>query len=225
MRKHLAVCLCLAAAWPLQRRWLRRRRSEASALVTKIIELTNAGKFAEALPLAQRMLSNSGKATRPQSPRPRERAEQPGGTQSGIRSPQRGRAALSACAGNPGKGAWDQAIPMWRPRSTMSPCFIRRFGRHREAEPLYQRSLAIREKALGAGPSGCRIDAQQPRRALPGHGPACRGRAAVQALARDRRKAARTRPSPCRKLRSTAWRCFIGSAIALTRSSLCSNAR
>ena len=66
-------------------------------------------------------------------------------------------------------------------------------GRHAEAEPLYQRALAIREKALGPDHPDI-ATAQQPRRALPGHRPPRRGRAALRARDRDPREGPPRRP-------------------------------
>ena len=52
-------------------------------------------------------------------------------------------------------------------------------GRYAEAEPLYKRALAINEKALGPEHPDCRHRSQQPRGALRGARPLCRGRASV----------------------------------------------
>ena len=53
---------------------------------------------------------------------------------------------------------------MSAPRSTTSPSCIESQGRYAEAEPLYKRSLAIVEKALGPDHPDVGTVAQQPRR-------------------------------------------------------------
>ena len=79
-----------------------------------------------------------------------------------------------------------------------------------EAEPLYKRSLAIREKALGPDHPDCRYVAQQSGRALPGPGPLYRRRAALQAQPCHSRKSARPRPPRCRPIAQQPGRAVRG---------------
>ncbi len=59
----------------------------------------------------------------------------------------RGRAALPAGAGDLGERPWARSTLTWPPASTTWRSSTAQ-GRYAEAEPLYQRALAIREKAL-----------------------------------------------------------------------------
>ena len=71
-------------------------------------------------------------------------------------------------------------------------------GRYAEAEPLYKRSLAIYEKALGPDHPDVGTALNNLARLYREPGPLRRGRAALQALARDPREGAGRRPPRCR---------------------------
>ena len=101
---------------------------------------------------------------------------------------RRGRAAVQARAGHPREGAGPRP-PRCRHRLNNLAVLYRDQGRYAEAEPLYKRALAIREKALGPDHPDVGTSAQQPGRAVSEPGPLRRGRAAVQARPGDREKA------------------------------------
>ena len=68
----------------------------------------------------------------------------------GARQVRRRRGALQARAGDPGEGARRQTIPMWlRPSNNLAVVYCDQ-GKYADAEGLYKRALAIKEKALGA---------------------------------------------------------------------------
>ena len=113
---------------------------------------------------------------------------------------RRGRAALQARPRHPGKGAGARASRCGHHRSTTSAELYRAQGRYAEAEPLYKRSLAIREKALGPDHPDVATVAQQPGPAPSFAGPLRRGRAALQARTRHPREGARARPPRCRPI-------------------------
>ena len=58
-----------------------------------------------------------------------------------------GRAALQTLAGNPGEGP-GPIIPMWPHLNNLAELYQAQ-GQYAQAEPLFKRSLAIQEKALG----------------------------------------------------------------------------
>ena len=111
---------------------------------------------------------------------------------------RRGRAALQARASRSTRRRWAPTTPMSPPSLNNLAALYRAQGRYAEAEPLYKRSLAIREKALGPDHPDVASVAQQPGRAVPSPGPLRRGRAALQARARDLREGAGPRPPRCR---------------------------
>ena len=102
-----------------------------------------------------------------------------------------GRAALPARAGDPRKGARARASRHWRLRLNNLAALYHASGAYAKAEPLYQRALAIREKALGPEHPDTAAVAQQPGRALPPARRLREGRAALPARAGDPGKGAR----------------------------------
>ena len=109
----------------------------------------NQGRYEQAEPLYQRALAIREKALGPDHPdvatslNNLARLYQPPGP---VRA---GRAALPARPGHPRESAG--ARPPRRRHQPQQPgaCSTSHQGRYAQAEPLYQRALAIREKALG----------------------------------------------------------------------------
>ncbi len=105
IRSHFAAALCLAAALVLAPPAQAQTALDPASLYAKVIELFNAGNYAEALPYAQRVLSLYEK--------------QP------------------------------DSLELATALNTLAVLY-QKLGRNQDAEPLYKRALAIREKALGA---------------------------------------------------------------------------
>ena len=120
---------------------------------------------------------------------------------------RRGRAALQARAGDPREGA--RPRPPRRRHQPQQPgrCCTATQGRYAEAEPLYKRALAIREKALGPDHPDVATSLNNLAVLYRDPGPLRRGRAALQARPGDPREGARTRPPRRRPPASTTWRC------------------
>lgn len=141
----LAMMLAVAVAGPAS----AQTAAEADKLNAEVVRLYQAGKFAEAIPLAQRALRIREKALGPEHP-------DVGQSLSNLASVYR---AL---------GRYGEAEPLYRRglairEAALGPghsdvatslnalaLLYRVQGRYAEAEPLYMRSLAIRERALGA---------------------------------------------------------------------------
>jgi tetratricopeptide (TPR) repeat protein len=123
------------------------QNSETAKLSTEITELSRAGKYSEAIPLAQRLLANLEKSSGPDRD---------------IAASLNNLALLYA---NQGRDA--EAEPLYRRSlAIMEKAFgpesaevgaglsnlaalYQRQARYAEAEPLFKRSLALRERALG----------------------------------------------------------------------------
>jgi tetratricopeptide (TPR) repeat protein len=124
------------------------QKSEVAALNTRITELSRAGRYSEAIPLAQRLLSNLEKAHGPFN-----------------RDVAASLNNLALLYGSQGRDA--EAEPLYKrslavleqlqgldqpgiaPELNNLAALYERQGRYADAEPLFKRSLAIREKALG----------------------------------------------------------------------------
>ena len=128
--------------------------------------------YERALATRERLLGADHPDLADEPQRPRHPALEPGP----IRP---GRAALPPRPGDPRGGPGGRTHPEVAVGLDNLAILYKDQGRQDEAEPLYQRSLAIREKSSGAGPSGGGDQPQQPRRALPGAGALRRGRAAL----------------------------------------------
>ena len=183
------------------------------------------GRYAEAEPLYKRALAIREKALGPDHPDVGTVAQQPGRAVPSPGPLRRGRAALQARARHPREGAGARPPRRRHRRSTTWPSCIDDQGRYAEAEPLYKRALAIREKALGPDHPDVGTVAQQPGRALSSPGPLRRGRAALQARARHPREGAGARPPRCRHRRSTTWPCCTETRAATPRPSRSTSAR
>ncbi len=129
---------------------LAQQEDEAAALSKRIVELYQAGKFAEAIPIARRALAIQEKALGPNHP--------------GVAD------MLGSLALLYGKqGRYAEAEPLYRralaiQEKALGPdhpdvateldnfaVLYKNQGRYADAEPLHRRALAIREKALGPG--------------------------------------------------------------------------
>ena len=129
--------------------------------------------------------------------------------------PSRSTGAASPSA----RRRWGPSTPTSAPSLNNLAELYRAQGRYAEAEPLYRRSLAIREKALGPEHPDVGTGAQQPGRAVPGPGPLRRGRAALPAQPRHPREGAGARASRRRHRRSTTWPGCTGPRAATPRPS------
>ena len=107
------------------------------------------GRYAEAEPLYKRALAIKEKALGHDHPDVATSLNNLADAVHGPGPVRRGRAALQAGAGDQREGA--RARPPRRGHEPQQPgrCCTRNQGRYAEAEPLYKRALAIREKALG----------------------------------------------------------------------------
>jgi CHAT domain-containing protein/Tfp pilus assembly protein PilF len=148
--RYFAASACLAAALTVIAPSLARAQQpdEAAALNAQIVKLYHAGKYAEAVPLAQRALALREKALG-----------------RGHRDVAQSLNNLALLYNELGRN--DEAAPLYRraleiwegllgpdhPEVAISvnnlAALYRDMGRYAEAEPLYQRSLTIRRKALG----------------------------------------------------------------------------
>ena len=106
------------------------------------------GQYAKAEPLYQRALAIREKALGPGAPRRGHEPQQPGAALRHPRPIREGRAPLPAGAGDPGKGAGPGAPRRGTSLNNLAGLYDDQ-GQYAKAEPLYQRALAIREKALG----------------------------------------------------------------------------
>ena len=102
----------------------------------------------------------------------------------------RGRAALSAGDRDRRKDSRQGASRPLRLGTTISPLLLQAQGKYAEAEPLFRRAIEIGEKTLGKEhPDVATATTISPLASGPGQ--VCRGRAALSAGDRDRRKGSR----------------------------------
>ena len=122
---------------------------DVAASLNNLAELYRAqGQYAKAEPLYQRALA-SGEGPRSRASRCGHEPQQPGGA---LRRPgpvREGRAALSARARHPWRRRSVPSTPTWPSASITWRQLYAVQGQYAKAEPLYQRALGIREKALG----------------------------------------------------------------------------
>ena len=181
--------------------------------------------YAEAEPLYQRALAIREKALGPGPPRRGRQPQQPGRALPGP-GPLRARPSRSISGRLQIR---EKALGPDHPDVATSlnnlAVLYQAQGRYGEAEPLYQRALAIREKALGPGPPRRRHQPQQPGRALPRPGPLRRGRAALPAGAGDPGEGPRPGPPRRGHAASTTWPCSTRPRAATPRPSRSTSAR
>ena len=180
-----------------------RRRRPRSTTWPRCIEAQ--GRYADAEPLYKRALAIREKALGPDHPDVAHVAQQPGRA---VSTPKAATPTPSRSTSARSRSARRRSAPTTPMSATSLNNLAELYqaqGRYAEAEPLYKRALAIREKALGPDHPDVGTSAQQPGRAVPSPGPLRRGRAALQARARDPREGARPRPPRCRARRSTTW--------------------
>ena len=119
-----------------------------AALYTQLTELFQAGKYAEAMPLAQRLLAYSEKTFGPNHPNVATAL----GILAGIYEAQ-GRYADAEPLSKRALAIYEKANGPDHPNVALALNNLAKLykdqGRYADAEPLYQRSLTIREKALG----------------------------------------------------------------------------
>ena len=109
----------------------------------------------------QALTGDLGEGTRPRPSRCGIEPEQPGGA---LRCPRRlrqGGAALQALAGDPRESARPDHPDVATSLNNLAELY-RTQGDYAKAEPLYKRSLAIREKALGPDHPDVAIEPEQP---------------------------------------------------------------
>ena len=94
------------------------------------------------------LAGDPGKGPGPGAPRRGQKPQQPGEALPRPRPIREGRAPLSALAGDLGKGPGPGAPRRGQSLNNLAWLYHAQ-GQYEKAEPLYQRSLAIREKALG----------------------------------------------------------------------------
>ena len=107
------------------------------------------GKYSEAEPLYQRSLAIKEKALGPEHPDVATRPQQPGSTILRTRGSMGRRSPFTSGPWRLEKRPWGRNTQKWPPASTTWQHSTRPRGSMWEAEPLYQRALAIWEKALG----------------------------------------------------------------------------
>ncbi len=173
------------------------QRDEAAALNAKATELSRAGKYADAIPLAQRALAIRENTLGPNHPDVALSLNE-----LALFYRYQGRYADAEPLNKRSLAIYEKALGPNHPQVARAlnelAELYRNQGRYADAEPLYKRSLAIREKAIGADHRRCRAIAEQPGCALPYSRPLRRRRAALQALAGNPREGARSKPSGCR---------------------------
>ena len=106
------------------------------------------GRYTEAEPLFKRSLAIREKALGPDHPNVGDIAQQPSLAVPSAGPIRRGGATVTSAPSPSARGAGPGAPERRQGRSTTWPSCIWQ-GRYAEAEPLYRRSLAILEKALG----------------------------------------------------------------------------
>jgi tetratricopeptide (TPR) repeat protein len=191
----MLLVICIAGAPAIA------QQDEADALNKKAIELYQAGKFSEAMPLAQRALAVFEKALGPDYPNVAATLN----TLGTIYTAQ-GRVADAEPLHRRALAIEEKTLGPDHPGVAPTLNNLAKLyddqGRYADAEPFYRRALAIHEKARG--PDHPRfantlnnlavLYALLPPRSLR------RCRAALQAIAGDPRECARSRPSSCRDI-------------------------
>ena len=180
-----------------------RRRHRASTTWPRSISAQ--GRYAEAEPLYQRALAIREKALGPRASRRRPRASTTWPCSIGPRAATPRPSRSTSAPWRSARRRSAPSIPTSATSLNNLAVLYQAQGRYAEAEPLYQRALAIREKALGPEHPDVGHQPQQPGRALPSPGPLRRGRAALSARAGDPREGARARASRRRPPASTTW--------------------
>jgi tetratricopeptide (TPR) repeat protein len=122
--------------------------NEADALEKRITELDNAGKYTEAIPLAERVLAIREKALGPNHPSVASSLNN-----LGMLYASQGHYADAELLHQRSLAIREKALGPYHPDVAQSlnslASLYDQQGRYPDAEPLYKRSLAIREKTLG----------------------------------------------------------------------------
>ena len=136
-------------------------------------------------------VANAREEIRPRASRCRRRAEQSGASSTAIKAtmprPSRCSSARSRSSTRPSASIRPDAAPELNNLAAL----YQRQERYAEAEPLFKRALAIREKSLGRDHPDLGAVAEQSGDAVREAGPPRRFRAAVQARAGDLREGGR----------------------------------
>ena len=136
-------------ALDLARQHLGPEDITTAAVMNSLAELYYAmGRYAEAEPLVRRSLEVREKQLRRRPPQRGHQPEQPGGPVLCHRPVRRGRAALQTQPQDPGGEARARPPGVALSLNNLAELY-RAMGRYAEAEPLYRRSLEVREKRLG----------------------------------------------------------------------------
>ena len=106
------------------------------------------GRYAKAEPLYQRALAIREKALGPEHPDVATSLNNLAALYHAPRPIRQGRAALSALTRHPGEGPRPRASRRGQSLNNLAVLYDAQ-GQYAKAEPLYQRALAIAEKALG----------------------------------------------------------------------------
>ena len=181
-------------------------------------------RYVDAEPLYKRVVAIREKALGPDHPA---RGQQRSTTSPSSTAFRAATARPSRCISAASRSARRRSAPTTPTsgnRSTTSPCLYEVQGRYGEAEPLYEARAGDRREGAGTRSSGCRHRAQQPRLPVSGSAPLRRGRAAVQARARDPREGARPRPPSLSVTRSTTSPSSTKPRAATPRPSRCTSA-
>ena len=149
-RLIFSVCLALLSGTCLSAPSLAQK-GDVAALSAKINELGRAGKYAEAVALAQGQVESLEKKF---GPAHRDVGAALNNLAQALRQPGqgwRGRAAVQASHRDPGEDG--RASTRLRSRAVLNnlAALYQRQQRYADAEPLFKRALAVREKSLGHG--------------------------------------------------------------------------
>ena len=98
-------------------------------------------------------------------------------------------------------------------------------GRYADAEPLFKRALAIREKALGPDHPDVAVVAEQSGSSVRKTGALCRCRTVVQALAGNMGKSTWSRSSRCCDFAEQSWLCSIEIKVVMPMPNRSTSAR
>ena len=186
-------------ALDLARQHLGPEDRTSAAVMNKLANLyADMGRYAEAEPLYHRSLAIFEQQLGPDHPDVAAQPEQPRAPVPGHGPIRRGRAALPPQPGDRGEAAVRAATTPHVAASLNNlarPVQVHGSG-YGEAEPLYRRSLAIREQRLGAITPTWPPSLNGLAEPVPAHGPVRRGRAALQTQPGDQGEAAGARPPP-----------------------------
>ena len=153
------------------------------------------GQYAQAEPLYKRALAIVEKALGPDHPDVATSLNNLAGCttpKASTRRPSRSTSARWRSRRRPSA----QIIPMW-PQPEQPRGAVPAQGQYAQAEPLYKRALAIKEKALGPDHPDVATSLNNLAELYQAQGQYARGRAALQARAGDQGEGPRPGPSRC----------------------------